>query len=313
MRSWVAVALAGTLVALSSALAAPAAHAASYRYWSYWTAAGGAWEFSAVGAGSRVPDDGDVEGWRFATSGVVGDQAPRTPPAFGDICAGPDPAPDAKRVALVVDPGAAADAPPGESPPGAWATCVEVPLEASGYDVLRAAAQVRTDRGLICAINDFPARECAVAVADPGPAADAAQASDAPRASDAPQASDAVPAADAASDTARADVGASDAVSPSVTPTPGQPAGSTTAPETDAPTADPSPTTTATPTSPSATRTGTPETPAPTVSVSLITTPPSSGSKGGGGSTAGVILALALAAVGVLGAAALLRSRRGEP
>lgn len=296
MRSWVAVA--STLVALAGALVAPAAHATSYRYWSYWTAAGGSWEFSAVGAGSRVPDDGDVEGWRFATSGVVGDEPPRTPPAFADICVGPDPAPEAKRVALVVDPGEAADAPPGEQPAGAWATCIEVPLEATGYDVLRAAAQVRTDRGLICAINDFPARECAVAVADAAPAADAEPAGDAAPASDAP----------AASDAGQADVGASDAASLSGTATPAEPEGSTTAPATDAPTADPTATA-----SPSATRTATPQAPTPTVSVSLITTPPSSGSKGGGGSTAGIIVALVLAAVGVLGAAALLRSRRGEP
>lgn len=314
MRSWIAVAVASTLVALSGAVAAPTAHAASYRYWSYWTVAGDSWGFSAVGAGSRVPEDGDVEGWRFATSGVVGDQAPRTPPAFGDICAGPDPAPDAKRVALVVDPGEAADAPPGESPPGAWATCVEVPLEATGYDVLRTAAQVRTDRGLVCAINDFPVRECAVAVADAPPASDSAPASASVPASESAQGSDAVPAADAApgSDAAQADVGASDAASPSGPNTSGQPVASTSTPGPDAPTADPSPKTTPTPASPSASRTTPPASPTPTVSVSLITTPPASGSKGGGGSTAGVVVALALAAVGVLGAAALLRSRRGE-
>ncbi len=301
----VALGLASTVVLLPPG----EAQAASYRYWSYWTGAGGSWDFSAVGAGSRIPKDGDVEGWRFAASGVDGDDPPRTPSAFADICTGPASDSDSKRIALVVDPGESGDAPSGESPPGAWATCVEVSAEATGYDVLRAAAQVRTDRGLICAINDYPARECAVAVENDAAVSPAVET----RSPEAP------------TDGTATDLTTEPATNPATEPapgpaTPGQENAATAtggaSPSEAAPAATspmPTPTATGSSTGTAATASSPASTATPSISVSLITAPATGdGSKGGGGSTAGVLVALVLAGIGVLGAAALLRSRRGE-
>ena len=305
IRSSVAVIVALGLASTVGLLPPGEAQAASYRYWSYWTGAGGSWDFSAVGAGSRIPKDGDVEGWRFAASGVDGDDPPRTPSAFADICTGPASDSDSKRIALVVDPGESGDAPSGESPPGAWATCVEVSAEATGYDVLRAAAQVRTDRGLIGAINDYPARECAVAVETDATVSPAAET----RSPEAP------------TDGTATELTTNPATEPAPGPaTPGQENAATAtggaSPSEAAPAATspmPTPTATGSSTGTAATASSPASTATPSISVSLITAPATGdGSKGGGGSTAGVLVALVLAGIGVLGAAALLRSRRGE-
>ncbi len=87
---------------------------------------------------------------------------------------------DAKRVALVIDSGPAGLAPDGETPPAPISTCIVIEPAASGYDVLRAAATVRTEDGLVCGIADYPARECATVLDDAEAAAllAAAEASD---------------------------------------------------------------------------------------------------------------------------------------
>ena len=66
-----------------------------------------------------------------------------------------------KRVALVVDPGYASEAPEGEEPIGALSTCVVADESASGYDILRSQLEVREQGGLVCGIGGFPAHECA--------------------------------------------------------------------------------------------------------------------------------------------------------
>lgn len=49
-------------------------------YWSYWHASrGGSWTFSSMGAGSRTPPAGSVEGWRFGGGGSLRPSA--APPA----------------------------------------------------------------------------------------------------------------------------------------------------------------------------------------------------------------------------------------
>jgi hypothetical protein len=73
---------------------------------------------------------------------------------------------DSKRVALVVDPGPGAIAPDGQPPPAPITTCVVAEPAAPGYDILRAAATVRTEDGLVCAIADYPAAECATILDD---------------------------------------------------------------------------------------------------------------------------------------------------
>ncbi len=50
-------------------------------YWSYWHApAGGSWTYSSVGAGSRDPAPGEVEGWRFGSGSPPGTSPPSPPP-----------------------------------------------------------------------------------------------------------------------------------------------------------------------------------------------------------------------------------------
>lgn len=59
-------------------------------YWSYWYAeAGGSWTYASVGAGSRDPAPGTVEGWRFGD----GSTPPGTPPPAAQAPPAPAPAP----------------------------------------------------------------------------------------------------------------------------------------------------------------------------------------------------------------------------
>ena len=147
--------------------AAPA-QATSYRFWSYWTG-GSDWTFSNQGA-ARRPADGAVEGWRFAISPATSSTIPpRHSPSFSKLCGSTSAEDGKKRVGLVIDSGTTGDAPDGESPPAMIATCAVVPDDATGYDILLTVAQLRTDAGLICGINGYPATECGVAVSDPAP------------------------------------------------------------------------------------------------------------------------------------------------
>ena len=169
-----ASALLGLLVVVGSVVGlvgagAPAADATAYRFWTYWTKPSG-WEFSSVGA-SRVPSDGSVEGWRFAVSAAASSgKPPRSGVTFDSVC-GPTPAAaGSKRVALVVDFGSSADAPPGDSPPAGVAThCAVVAPGANGYAVLADFAALRVESGLVCAVDGYPARGCGEPVADPAP------------------------------------------------------------------------------------------------------------------------------------------------
>lgn len=151
----------------------PGAQATAYRYWTYWDGSGSTWVYSSVGPASTVPQDGTVQGWRFAvTQGVRGQgEQPRigVAEAFGQFCAA-SPAPSGmKRVAVVFDFGVVADAPEGQTPPAAQGTCVIAPQAATGARILSQAATIRTDRGLVCAIGGYPAGECAPAISAPSP------------------------------------------------------------------------------------------------------------------------------------------------
>lgn len=158
------------LVALVIALVPSPAHAAAYRYWTYWQAAPAAvaWSFATQGPGTAVPVDGAVEGWAFGvtTDSASPTDAPATLPDFTAVCADTPAQPDSKRVALVVDPGPAAIAPDGQSPPAPLTICVVAEPDASGYEILRSVAEVRTDNGLVCAVAGYPAGECAPVLDD---------------------------------------------------------------------------------------------------------------------------------------------------
>ena len=157
------------LASLTLTMWAPGpASATDYRYWTYWTGTANGWTFSQVGPASAVPEDGSVEGWRFALStGVRGQGAePRiaATAAFRQFC-GPQPAaPGAKRVAVVFDFGLPGEAPDGQTPPRPRGTCVEAPEQATGATILSRSATVRSDDGLVCAIGGYPQGECAPAV-----------------------------------------------------------------------------------------------------------------------------------------------------
>ncbi len=188
------------LVVVALLAGAQAAHAASYRYWTYWQGGTGDWAFATAGPAALIPANGAVEGWRFAVTTQAGsaDDSPGVPPSFADIC-GPTPAAEgSKRVALVVDPGLPSAAPEGQSPPSGIVTCVEVPADATGYQVLRSVTGVRTESGLICGIDGYPTGECAPVVDDQpaSPAASpAASAAGSPAASESAMAPSATPAA----------------------------------------------------------------------------------------------------------------------
>jgi hypothetical protein len=166
----VATALATVVVAVVTAAWAAPASATAYRYWSYWhgTSAGG-WTFSQVGATYR-PAAGSVDGWRFAVSGAAGSVRPRAASTFSSICGSHAPAPSGQKlVGLVVDYGTSSDAPPGEHPPrGIDTFCAQVAESGTSAQVLVSYASVRSQSGLVCAVDGYPAHECG-AVVTPSP------------------------------------------------------------------------------------------------------------------------------------------------
>jgi hypothetical protein len=161
----VAPAAAAAVTCALVALLATSAQAAAYRYWTYWQAVPGtnSWGFATQGPGTAVPPDGAVEGWSYSISAesATADAAPGVAPDFDAACVGVGSVPGTKRVALVIDPGPAAIAPEGEQPIEAVAECVQIEEEATGYDILRSVAQVRTEDGLVCGVDGYPERECA--------------------------------------------------------------------------------------------------------------------------------------------------------
>ncbi|WP_329131373.1 SCO2322 family protein [Streptomyces sp. NBC_01476] len=168
-RRWACVAAA--VAALLLAAAAPA-QAAGYRYWSYWLRSGDTWTYAQTGPALHIPADGSVEGWRFAVSRDAAAQAvqPRGAAGFAAICANTPAARGTKRVALVIDPGTAADAPGGATPPAPRTACARVPADASSADALAAVARpLRYDSaGILCAISGYPVSGCGEQVAASG-------------------------------------------------------------------------------------------------------------------------------------------------
>ncbi|MGC4942182.1 SCO2322 family protein [Kribbella sp. DT2] len=155
---------AGTSAAAGTAPAAGSARAEDgYRFWGYYQWAKGQWAFAQKGADQVVPADGSVEGWRYA----VGGAKPRVPRAAGEfetICGATPAETGKKRVALVVDPGTAADSGTGVAPPPATGTCVVTDAKATGAKVLAAIGPVRIEKGLTCGIDGYPATGCGTTV-----------------------------------------------------------------------------------------------------------------------------------------------------
>nr|WP_206314689.1 SCO2322 family protein [Streptomyces coryli] len=151
--------------ALALAAAAPA-HAADYRYWSLRHGDDGAWTTTTVGPGTYRPQDGAVEGWRFAVfqEATKDSVNPRAKPDFDAICGSTPAKAGTKRVALVLDFGTAKDAPPGERPPAAVRKeCVRLPPDATTAEGLAEAVPPLRygNGGLLCAIAGYPRNGCA--------------------------------------------------------------------------------------------------------------------------------------------------------
>lgn len=191
--------------------AAPGAAAmvptAAYRYWTYWVAEPGesTWTFASAGPASLIPADGSVQGWRFAVTTAAGTASsqPRTAPSFADICADTPATDGSKRVALVIDPGTGADAPPGQLPGDVQTSCVVADTDATGYQITRSVTTVRAEgSGLVCGVGGYPTGECAPVVDEPSASSPAPTTSAAatPDAIGAGSAMDAAPAAAPASE-----------------------------------------------------------------------------------------------------------------
>ncbi|WP_329278280.1 SCO2322 family protein [Streptomyces sp. NBC_00691] len=184
-------AAAGALLTLTAVVAAAApAQAAGYRYWSFWESDGGKpWAYATQGPATARPADGDAIGFRFAVSNGTNDTSrPSVAPDFTGICGGVEKKDGTKRVAVVVDFGGPADAPPGENPPEpVKAGCAQVREDATGAEALAVVAKpLRYDgAAMLCGIAGYPARGCGEPVAETGETGGAAKtpASAAPSAS----------------------------------------------------------------------------------------------------------------------------------
>ncbi|MFF6830765.1 MULTISPECIES: SCO2322 family protein [unclassified Streptomyces] len=166
----VAGAAAGALLTLAGVAAAPA-HAAGYRYWAYWESDGGKpWAYATQGPATARPADGDAVGFRFAVSKEADDTArPTAAPDFARICGDAAAKDGTKRVAVVVDFGGPADAPPGEAPPTKRIAtgCAQLRPDATGAEALAAVVKpLRYGSGaMLCGIAGYPARGCGEEVA----------------------------------------------------------------------------------------------------------------------------------------------------
>ncbi|WP_434588920.1 SCO2322 family protein [Streptomyces sp. A5-4] len=164
------LALCAALVVLGGAGSAQAA--TGYRYWSFWDQdGGGKWAYATQGPSTARPADGDVQGFRFAVSQDSQDAAkPRGAGDFRAICGATPAQGDAKRVALVIDFGTAADAPDGERPPAPRTACARIRQDATSAEALAAVAKPLryNSDALLCAISGYPKAGCGdqVAAAD---------------------------------------------------------------------------------------------------------------------------------------------------
>lgn len=155
------VALAVVAGLLIPTVVAGTAQADAFRYWGYYQWSAGEWAFATTGPGDTVPEDGAVEGWRFAVADDSSSRFPRTGDVFDDICGDASAGDGQKRVAVVIDYGTPEDAPEGDEPPAPRGGCAVVDEEATGADVLASVSEVRTgDDGLTCGIDGFPGAGC---------------------------------------------------------------------------------------------------------------------------------------------------------
>ncbi|NEC69597.1 SCO2322 family protein, partial [Streptomyces sp. SID9727] len=157
--------------AVLAVLGAGTAQAAGYRYWSFWEGSAGGWSYATQGPSLVRPEDGSVQGFRFSVSADSQDASqPRRAPDFAQVCADTPAKDGSKRVAVVIDPGTAGDAPDGETPPPPRTACARVAKDASSAEALAAVAKpLRYDASaMLCAISGYPANGCGEQVSGDG-------------------------------------------------------------------------------------------------------------------------------------------------
>ncbi|MEA5154867.1 SCO2322 family protein [Raineyella sp.] len=167
LRRWVLVALAALALLVAPFGTGVARAEDGYRFWGFYQVDNGQWAFAQGSPGTTDPADGSVQGWRYAVAGMTTSRPPRTGPDFNGICGKVHPVDGQKRVAVVIDPGTAEDAPRGSAPGTVTATCVVAPTTATATQVLQTATTVRADSaGMICGVAGYPANGCGDPVAD---------------------------------------------------------------------------------------------------------------------------------------------------
>ena len=148
-----------------------------YTYWGYyvWNPDKTQWDYMQVGANDpkQLPEDGDVYGFRWAL--VVQDpRVPRAEPTFDELCASAPAADEGEvQIGFVLDYGAEADAPDGDTPPEPAGMCVVADRGVTVQQALQSEVAVRSgDGGLICGIDGYPSQGCGETVkdAEEGPA-----------------------------------------------------------------------------------------------------------------------------------------------
>ncbi|MPZ62545.1 MAG: hypothetical protein GEU93_14890 [Propionibacteriales bacterium] len=141
------------------------AEAPAYKFWGYYQY-DGEWTASPVGPAESTPEDGGIEGWRYALNAANPERPPRTDLDFEEVCGDTEAGDGEKRLAVLIDYGTAEDAPNGEQPSQPEAACAVLPEAANGQQVLEAVADVRTGQGLVCGVNGYPASGCSETVAN---------------------------------------------------------------------------------------------------------------------------------------------------
>ncbi|MFF4102134.1 SCO2322 family protein [Streptomyces sp. NPDC001903] len=157
---------------LLTLLASSPALAAGYRYWSFWEASGGQWQYATQGPSTARPADGATLGFRFSVSQDAAAEAakPRAAADFAAVCAATPAAEGRKRIAVVVDYGVPADAPAGDAPPQDTprTACAQVAPDATAAEALAAAAKPLryNSAALLCAVSGYPKQGCGEPIAD---------------------------------------------------------------------------------------------------------------------------------------------------
>jgi len=166
--------LTALLTAAVVVLPGTSAQATANRFWGYYQVTDGAWAFATTGPDQATPADGAVEGWRYSLATMEDPRFPRAVLTFDQICAGAPAEQGKKRVGVVLDYGRPADAADtAATSPQPRAACAVVPAAATGADVLKAVAEPRLEKGMVCGLDGYPADGCFEEVAT-APAAAAA-------------------------------------------------------------------------------------------------------------------------------------------